>query len=180
GNTDSALNNVTIAAGTTVSAAFGELDLAGTIINYGELDASGAGKLDLENVSLTGGTLGGKGTIGTATGNIHSTVKKEPHAAGTTVTAAVGELVLIGTITNNGALDASGIGKIDLENVTIDGGTLGGNGTIATVSGWNTLNGITIENNTTLKVTDNTALELEGTIANLGIIALNSSGHSTQ
>src|SRR5262249_3719491 len=71
GNTDSALNNVTIAAGTTVTAAFGELDLAGTIINYGELDASGAGKLDLENVSLTGGTLGGKGTIGTATGTKH-------------------------------------------------------------------------------------------------------------
>ena len=95
------------------------------------------------------------------------------------MTAAVGTLDLTGTITNNGEIDAT-TGTLDLENATINGGTLGGTGTIATVSGIDTLNGVAIATGTTVKVTDDTALDLKGTIANGGTIALNSSGDTTQ
>jgi hypothetical protein len=95
------------------------------------------------------------------------------------VTAAVGTLDLTGTITNNGEFDAT-TGIIDLENAILNGGTLGGAGTIATVSGANTLNSVAIAGGTTVKVTDHTVLDLKGTIANGGTIALNSSGDSTQ
>jgi hypothetical protein len=95
------------------------------------------------------------------------------------VTAAVGTLDLTGTITNNGEFDATS-GTIDLENATLNGGTLGGAGTIATVSGANTLNSVAIAGGTTVKVTDNTVLDLKGTIANGGTIALNSSGDLTR
>jgi hypothetical protein len=99
--------------------------------------------------------------------------------SGTKVTAAVGTLDLTGTITNNGEFDATS-GTIDLENATLNGGTLGGAGTIATVSGANTLNSVAIAGGTTVKVTDNTVLDLKGTIANGGTIALNSSGDLTR
>jgi hypothetical protein len=48
------------------------------------------------------------------------------------------------------------------------------------VSGTSTLDGVAIASGTTVNVTDNTALELQGTIANHGTIALNSSGDLTE
>ena len=190
GNTDSTLKNITNDA--TVTAAVGELDLTGTITNNGEFDAnSGTGiSLDLENVTLTGGTLGGSGKIGTASGNTTgSTLNGVTLKSGTTVTAAAGVLNLTGTITNNGEIDAnSGTGiAIDLVSLTLLGGTLGGLGSIATASPLNTFNGVTIANGTTVKVADNTALDLKGTIqldavdtTHFSTLALNSTGDVTQ
>ena len=59
---------------------------------------------------------------------------------------------------------------------------MGGAGTIATqISGGDsTLNNVTIASGTTVKVTSNTVLDLKGTIANGGTIALNSSGDATR
>ncbi|MGZ5873049.1 MAG: beta strand repeat-containing protein, partial [Bradyrhizobium sp.] len=181
GNSDSTLNGVTVAGGSKVTAAVGTLDLTGTITNTGgEIDAALGGTLDLENVIVNGGTLGGAGTITTAAGNADSTLNGVTIGSGSKVTAAVGTLDLTGTITNNGEIDAALGGTLDLENATINGGTLGGHGTIATVSGADTLNNVAIAAGTTVKVTDNTALDLKGTIANGGTIALNSSGDTTQ
>ena len=178
GNTDSTLNGVTVNSGTKVTAAVGTLDLTGTITNNGEFDAT-TGTIDLENAILNGGTLGGAGTIATAAGNTDSTLNGVTVNSGTKVTAAVGTLDLTGTITNNGEFDATS-GIIDLENLILNGGTLGGAGTIATVSGANTLNSVAIAGGTIVKVTDNTVLDLKGTIANGGTIALNSTGDLTQ
>jgi hypothetical protein len=59
---------------------------------------------------------------------------------------------------------------------------LGGVGTIATApaSAASTLSGVSIAGNTTIKVTNNTVLDLAGTISDVGTIALNSSGDATQ
>ena len=182
-------DGTTISNGTLKIGSVGVLEIASPIgatfsrlvvYNSNLIQVDPGSVLSLENVTINGGRLGGPGTIETTDGNTDSTLNGVTLNAGARVTAAAGELDLTGTITNNGELDASGGGKLDLENVTINGGTLGGNGTIATVSGLNTLNGITIASATTVKVTDNTVLELEGTIANLGTIALISSGHSTK
>jgi hypothetical protein len=178
GNTESILSGVTIAASTLVIAVIGALDLTGAITNKGEVDAT-TGQVELENVNLGGGILGGSGRIATAGANIDSTLSGVTVAGGSTVTAAVGALDLTGTITNNGQIDAT-TGKIDFENATLNGGTLGGGGIIATVSGANALSGVTIAAGATIQVTDTTSLELSGTIANGGTIALNSSGDVTQ
>ncbi len=178
GNVESTLSGVTIAASTLVMAVIGALDLSGAITNNGEVDAA-TGKVDLENVHLSGGTLGGSGTIATADANIDSTLDGVTVAVGSTVTAAVGTLDLTGIIANHGQIDAT-TGKIDFENATLNGGTLGGGGIIATVSGANVLSGVTIAAGTTVQVTDNTSLELVGTIENSGTIALNSSGDVTE
>src|SRR2546430_14936213 len=63
----------TFPCATLFRAAVGTLDLTGTITNNGEIDAT-TGTLDLENAIVNGGTLGGPGTIATATGNIDSTL----------------------------------------------------------------------------------------------------------
>src|SRR4029079_17047361 len=91
----------------------------------------------------------------------------------------VGPLDLSGIITNHGALKASS-GIIHFEDATIDGGTLGGSGLIANASGANTLDGVAILAGTTVHVTDNTALELAGTIPLSGSVALDSTGDATQ
>ncbi len=177
---DSTLNNVTVANGTNVTANGGTLDLTGTITLNGEIDA-GTSAVDLENVTINGGTLGGSGTIATQISGSDSTLNNVTIRFGTTVTASAGTtLDLTNLITNNGEIDAATGGTIDLESVTIVGGTLSGPGTIATVSGADTLNGVAIASGTTIKVTDNTALDLKGTIVNSGTIALNSSGDFTQ
>jgi len=179
GNSESILSGVAIGASTLVMAVIGALDLTGAIANNGEVDATTTGQVELENLNLSGGILGGSGRIATAGANIDSTLDGVTIAGGSTVTAAVGTLDLTGTITSNGQIDAT-TGKIDFENATLNGGTLGGGGTIATVSGANALNSVTIAAGTTVQVTDNTSLELSGTIANSGTIALDSSGDVTQ
>jgi Legume lectin domain/FecR protein len=178
GNFDSTLNGITIAAGALVLAAAGTLDLTGAITNHGEVDAT-TGQVDLENANFGGGILGGTGTIATAASNVDSTLGGVTIAGGTKVTAAVGALDLTGVITNNGEIDAT-TGKVHLESVTINGGTLGGTGMVATEGGADMLNGVAIAGGTTVNVTDNTTLELSGTISLSGSIALNSLGDVTQ
>ena len=87
------------------------------------------------------------------------------------------------TVTNTGTVEATGTQARSIcRTPRSPGGTVGGAGTIATqISGSDsTLNNVTIASGTAVKVTDNTALDLTGTIANGGTIALNSSGDTTQ
>jgi hypothetical protein len=146
-------------------------------------DATHFATLDLINAVLNGGTLGGSGKILTAAGNTASTLNGVTLKSGTKVTSAAGVLNLTGTLTATGAEIDSNNGTglaIDLESLTLLGGTLGGLGTIATASALNTFSGVSIANSTTVTVTDNTTLELKGTIADAGTIALGSSDHATQ
>ena len=89
-------------------------------------------------------------------------------ASDTLVTAGVGTLDLTGTITDGGEFDAT-TGAIDLENATINGGKLGGTGTIATGTGNtdSTLNGVTLASDTLVTASIGT-LDLTGTITNGG------------
>ena len=178
GNSDSVLSGVTIASGSTVTAAVGTLDLTGITTNNGEIDAT-TGALHLSNADITGGTLGGTGTIATDSLNVFSFLKNVTIATtGTKVTASAGALELTGTINNHGEIDAT-TGEIELSNATIEGGILGGDGTIVTVSTFNTFNGVTIASGTTVEVADGTVLDLVGTITDAGTIALGASGHLT-
>ena len=161
----------------------GTLDLESvTVTNTGgTVQVDSGATLDLESAIIIGGTLSGLGTIAAVSGD--NTLNGVSIAVDTKVTAnANATLDLTGTIANNGEIDAVVGGTIDLENVTINGGTLGGAGTIATQGSGSqsTLNGVTIANGATVKITDNTALDLKGAITNSGTIALNSSGDTTQ
>jgi hypothetical protein len=178
GNSDSVLNGVTIANGSTMTAAVGTLDLSGITTNNGEIDAT-TGTLHLHSADVIGGTLRGNGTISTDSLNQFSILKNVTIATtGTKVTASAGTLELTGTINNHGEIDAT-TGTIDLINADIIGGTLGGDGTIVTASAFNTFNGVTIASGTTVEVADGTALDLVGTITDAGTIALGASGHLT-
>ena len=176
-------DTITGVAGSSITNA-GLLDVTGTTtLNSDSLTNTGTLKVDgtlkLNGTTISGGILSGFGTIAAVSGD--NTLDSVTIAIGTKVTANnLGTLDLTGTITDNGEIDAAIGGTIDLESVTIVGGTLGGPGTIATVSGADTLNSVAIAGGTTVKVTDNTALDLKGTIANGGTIALNSSGDATQ
>src|SRR5229473_1773348 len=80
----------------------------------------------------------------------------------------------MGTIANGGTLTAVTGGTIDLENTDIQGGTLSGAGTIATVGGGSTLDGsvnaVTIAAGAKVTVSAATTLTLLGTINDLGTI----------
>jgi Laminin G domain len=153
---------LTNAANATLEANGGELDLttepisnAGTIqaINggtvklstgvtntgNGNVTAAAGATVDFINASVSGGTLGGAGTIATAGTNTDSTLNGVTIDSTTKVTSAVGTMDLTGIITNNGEVDANG-GTVDLENATVTGGTLGGSGTVDVVTA-STLNG---------------------------------------
>jgi hypothetical protein len=178
GNSDSILSGVTIASGSTVTAAVGTLDLTGMTTNNGEIDATTGGTLHLHNATVIGGTLGGAGTIATDSLNQFSVLKNVTIANSTKIFASAGVLELTGTIHNNGVIDAT-TGTIELINADIIGGTLGGDGTITTASAFNTFNGVTIASGTTVEVADGTALDLVGTITDAGTIALGSWGDLT-
>ena len=177
GNSDSVLSGVTIASGSTVTAAVGTLDLTGITTNNGEIDAT-TGTLHLHNADVIGGTLGGSGTISTDSLNQFSILKNVTIAAGAKVSASAGVFELTGTINNHGEIDAT-TGTIELINADIVGGTLGGHGTITTASAFNTFNGVTIASGTTVEVADGTVLDLVGTITDAGTIALGASGDFT-
>jgi autotransporter-associated beta strand protein len=165
----------------TVNADGAALTLSGTTVSNsgGTLESTGSGLLKLVNATINSGTLAGK--IATATGNSSSTLNGITLAAGSLVTAVVGALELTGIITNNGEFDAGTGATLGLDNVTVNGGTLGGSGTIVTAaSSFDTLNGITIAHGTTVTGADGTTLDLVGTITDRGTIALGSSGHTTQ
>ncbi|WP_298255872.1 hypothetical protein [Bradyrhizobium sp.] len=191
GNISSTLNGgfglfsgLTLELGTIVTAVVGVLELTGNIFNYGEIDANqGMGvAVNLDNVALYGGELGGLGTIATAAGNSDSVTSDVTIADHTTLMASAGQLELTGTISNGGEIDVTIPGKLVLDDATVLGGTLAGAGQISTApfdfSG-STLEGVTIAHGTTVYVTHGTALELVGTIVDAGRIALNSFGDWT-
>jgi fibronectin-binding autotransporter adhesin len=85
------------------------------------------------------------------------------------------------TIVNFDATVTVDVGAtLDLDGAVVAGGTLGGDGTIATMGGVNTFDDVAIASATTVDVTDNTVLDLNGLITNDGVIALNSSGDATE
>src|SRR6516165_3521454 len=181
-----------IANGTLVIGPFGTLEVASTagatlsgmtVNNCNLIQVDSDSQLNLVNTRLNGGTLSGPGAIATATGNTDSILDGVTLKSGTTVTAAVGELDLTGFIAGFGAeIDAnSGSGiAVDLESVILFGATLAGLGTIATVSGANAFDDVTIASGTIVNVTDDTTLALVSTITDAGTIALNSSCDPTQ
>ena len=137
----------------------------------GTVTVDATGELDLIDTTISGGNLDGAGTIVTGAGNVDSTLDGVTLGLGTLVTVGVGTLDLTGAITlNSGAeIDATAPGIIDLENATINGGILGGTGTIATGTGNidSTLNGVTLGAGTTVTASIGT-LDLTGTITNTG------------
>ena len=171
---DGTTSEVTISSVTTVTVNnLTTLDLTGMIVNDGTLAAVG-GTIDLENVDIQGGTLKtlSGGTIATQGTGSDSTLDGVTIALNTVVTASnQTTLYLTGSIANNGEIYAALGGTIDLESVTITGGTLGGTGTIKTFSGDSTFDGtgasgFTIASASTVTVTVGTTLTLDGTIYN--------------
>jgi fibronectin-binding autotransporter adhesin len=178
GNSDSVLNGVRIVSGTKVTASAGTLDLTGTITNHGEIDAS-TGQLRLENADIVGGTLGGGGIVATGGPNFLSVLDNVTIASSAKVTAVSGFLELTDTINNNGEIDAAN-GALELDNATLVGGTLGGDGLIFTVGNSNEFSGVAIAKGTTVGVSDGTTLELVSTITDSGNISLDALFNGTE
>jgi fibronectin-binding autotransporter adhesin len=189
------LNSVNVVNGNVIEILAGNiLTLDGTTIaNFGAtITVDGTATLALNGATIGGGTI-----------NDFSTVLDSIVAGTIDVTGAS---TLGGLVLNNGAVmvsgvtltmdndtvngttftDTDGIIQIDvgttlnLNGDAIDGGSLSGLGTIATVGGITTFDDVAIANVTTVNVIDDTVLELVGTIADSGMIALNSLGDTTQ
>ncbi|MEO8927328.1 MAG: hypothetical protein ABI306_09205, partial [Caulobacteraceae bacterium] len=148
-------------------------------------------------------TIAGAGTIGSAT----LTLVNE--AAGIVDATGPNALILAtgsNTVANAGLIEATGAGGLTISGTTVDGsaggtilagdgsrvrlasatligGTLksAGTGVIRTFAGANTLDGTTsaVTNQAILRVTNHTALAIEGAIANAGRIDLRGSGAAT-
>jgi hypothetical protein len=102
--------------GTLAAISLSTLKLTDTTVNnndgvatdpIGTVTVGSGSTLDLVRATINGGTIGGAGTITTATGNTDSTLNGVTIALGTTVTAAVGTLDLTGAIANSGEIDAA-------------------------------------------------------------------------
>jgi hypothetical protein len=83
------------------------------------------------------------------------------------------------TVINKNVLTVDDGATLNLNETTITGGILSGDGTIATSSGVSVFEDVTI-NFATIDVNDNSALDLKGVITNNGVIAVESSVNSTQ
>ena len=166
--TDTASGSIIqIDGGTTLNlngATFG----GGTINDYSTILGSIVGAtIDVIGASTISGAVLNNGEV--TVGGVTLTLDNDTVNGTTFTDAASGSIIQIDggtTLTLNGAI--------------IDGGNLSGSGTIATVGGVDTFDNVAIASVTTVNVTDNTVLDLIGTIANSGTIALNSSGDTTQ
>jgi hypothetical protein len=99
--------------------------------------------------------------------------------------AGPGGLILRGmTINNSGGGSLLGVSRVDLASTTLIGGTLKtiGTGVIDTTDRGTLLDGTTsaVSNTGQFSVSNNTSLNIQGTIANTGTIAMNSGGNVTQ
>src|SRR5437899_4088150 len=128
----STLNGGSSAVGRQSAAAVVTLDVSGSIIYRGPIAAPFPYTTLFRSI-VNGGTLGGPGTIATATGNIDSTLNGVTKSSGTQVWTAVASPSRTPTTANNGEIDAT-TGTLDRENAIVNGGTLGGPGTIATAT----------------------------------------------
>ena len=127
--TGNALDNETVTntGGIEVVGAL-TIDQISSIANGGgTITVDSTGTLTLNGASITGGTLGGTGTIETFGAGSESTLDGVTIDTGTLVTASDNTtLDLTHAIANNGEIDAASGGTIDLATATITGGTLGG------------------------------------------------------
>jgi hypothetical protein len=185
------------ATGGGVLAIYDSVNNAGEGVS-GRINATGAGSaIDLVGGNIAGGTVtigagalleatGGalspstlQHVIVTDTGALEATNSTTLTLTGTTVNAAGGvvEAVDAGT---SGPPAAS---AIVLDGSTINGGTLetAAGGMIETLGGSDsTLNGVTIHEGTTVTVVDDSTLTIKGTIANDGVMVLQSTGDQTE
>jgi hypothetical protein len=159
-----------------------------TVTNGGNIEIGTAGTghpiLALENGTLISNgalTIGSVGTLEVSAGS--ATLSDVIAFNANAIEVLEGGILNLGlgtTLVDFGAaMTVDGSGTLNLNGATIAGGTLDGAGTIATVAGVNIFEDITIANITTVNVTDGTILDLNGVIANSGMIALNSSGDAT-
>ncbi len=170
----------TVTNGTTQVDSGGQLTVNGTTIKGGTVLINGTLALT-GNAAIQNGSLTNNGVFTVAgTGN----ALDGEQAANNTTLEVLGALTVDqGSMIINGAggkVQIDTTGQLMLNGATMKGGTLSGPGTIATVGGADTFNNVAIAVGTTVNVTDNTTLDLIGTIANSGTIALNSSGDTTQ
>jgi hypothetical protein len=172
-------------AGNTISGAGTIGDATLTLINSGNIDGNASSTLTISTGThrmINSGTLQGATSAGLA---IESDVAnaKTIAAAGTNANVLLDGI----TVTNAsaGLILASGVGAhVDLDGVTVSGGklqTVGSNAVIETVSGStsNLLSGGSTVAGSILKVTNGTALTLEGTVANAGTIAVSGTTSAT-
>src|SRR5207253_6172977 len=103
---DSMRSCVTISSGRKLAAAAGALGSAVSTTDLGEIDAT-TGTLDLENAIVNGGTLGGPGTIATATGNIDSTLNGVTIGSGSKVAAERKSVVLAASISDTSEIGSN-------------------------------------------------------------------------
>jgi hypothetical protein len=188
----SAISTVTLTGGGTI--AMGDYPA-----NYLTNNYTGSTLINLNN------TIEGSGTIGNGTW----TLINDATISAVSASGSYGLLLdTNSTVTNNALIEAVGVGGgLTIENTTVNDsghGTLLANGGVvslynADIQGGliETINGgtiydtsgatfdgtaqtVTISAPTTINVNDNEQLTLLGTITNLGLIALNSTYHTTQ
>jgi hypothetical protein len=141
----------------------GQIGAGGMILvnqTKGVIEATGANALLLD---ATGGTATNAGLL---------------EGAGT------GGLTIDGMTINGAGGSIEGVSHVDLESATLIGGTLKtiGTGVIDTVDRGSLLDGTTstVNNTGQFNINNNTSLNIQGTIANTGTIAMNSGGNVTQ
>jgi hypothetical protein len=172
------------------------------LVIAGSTTLSGGGTLTMsnnaKNMILGGGTFTNQETIqgagvignnnltlvnsGTIDVNVVGTLQINPNG-GTTNTGTLeashdGTLILAGTFTNTGGtIWANTVGAtVELNGVTINGGTLKGSGIIESIAN-STLNGVS--NSSNYMITQSGATTISGTITNTGTITLASAGSNT-
>jgi fibronectin-binding autotransporter adhesin len=159
-----------------------------TVTNGGNIEIGTAGTGDpilvLENGTLISDgalTIGSVGTLEVGAGS--ATLSGVIAFNANTIEVLEGGILNLDlgtTLVNFGAVTTvDDSGTLNLNSATFAGGTLNGAGTIETVGGVSIFEDITIANMTTVIVADGTILDLNGEIANSGMIALNSSGDAT-
>ena len=217
GSTVNVLNNDGLALGAGTITNNGAINLQGTgnnteLVIAGSTTLSGTGTVTMGNNAnniITGGgtltngeTIQGAGTIGngdltlvnngTIDATLSTTLQINPNGGttnnGTLEATSGGTLELSGSTIANGSglIEATG-GTVELNSVSITGGTLtsSSGGVIESVNVWSgslpTLTGVTISSGSTLDIPNNNGLALgAGTITNKGTINLQSSGNNTQ
>ncbi len=164
----------TISNAGTLEANGAQLDLVSlTVTNTGTVEATGTdGIIDLQNATIDGGTVStGSGdaieaTVGTST--IENTIN---FSNAGTLAANGAQLDLGGlTVTNTGTVEATGTeGIIDLQNATIDGGTVNVYGLLDS-TGISAIDGATITNTGTIETTAGTLTIDPGSLTNSGLL----------
>ena len=167
-------NTINFSNAGTLAANGAQLDLGGlTVTNTGTVEATGTeGIIDLQNATIDGGTVStGSGdaieaTVGTST--IENTIN---FSNAGTLAANGAQLDLGGlTVTNTGTVEATGTeGIIDLQNATIDGGTVNVYGLLDS-TGISAIDGATITNTGTIETTAGTLTIDPGSLTNSGLL----------